>query len=385
MKIECLHTTDYCSMAIENCILLEKLHLESMMEIMDLERDFIESCLEMGQVMTEALDGVEVEVTKKRGIFKRILDALNALFGKFKQKVLILIDKNEQWLKENLIYITPENVSKLGEVEIMPYWRLNLEKVDTDLTNMVKKLITKTKNNPEKYADNEDLVKIVRETVGGNSDLASDVKNFLRTGRANAPAAKPEKVTGKQLSANLKPMTQYVLEYDKYTQAGIREFNRAVESFVKSIQTSYNLESFCYLENADYSVTEIGLLPNLEILTEAGKDQELKNGKINDNKQNNSTTKVTVNSVVGDKESEGNNKVNSDKITQYCKNITNIFKILEGALLTVLEEIYLTFVNLFKAVVNAIKPEKDKDGDKDDDKGKDTDNKKGKKEKPKKK
>ena len=358
--------TDFTVLALENTLKLEKIYRESMMEIMTIEEEFIEGCLEMGQIVTEALDATEVEVTKKRGIFQRILDALEALFGTFKQKITILMDKNSQWLKANLVNINKESISKLEEVELIPFWTRTADAISNALQDVTNTLINRTKASPEKFASMEELEKIVRQKIGGKGDLVADSKNFFVTGKPNGGSPKPVKINGPSLAIHVDEMTSYVLEYDKIVVPRLNKFMNSIKTTVKSLQTSTKLESFCFLENATYNDTEIGLLPNFSIVTEAGdndpKDNQLSNGKINDNKKNQSMTTVTV-TKSGENGENDKGDENSAKITEYCKNVTNILKLLQGAALTVLETKYITYINLFKAVVANDKSKGSKESD----------------------
>lgn len=358
-------TTDFTVLALENTLKLEKIYRESMMEIMEIEEEFIEGCLEMGQIVTEALDATEVEVKKKRGIFQRILDALEALFGTFKEKITILMDKNSQWLKANLVNVTKESISKLGEVELIPFWTRTADAIGNALQDVTNTLINRTKASPEKFATMEELEKIVRQKIGGKDDLSSDAKNFFVTGKPNSGAPKPVKINGPSLAVYVDEMTSYVVEYDKIVVPRLNKFMNSIRTTVKSLQSTAKTESFCFLENAVYNDTEIGLLPNFSIVTEAdnggSKDNQMSNGKINDNKKNQSMTSVTVTSNDNDKDDK--NDENSAKITEYCKNVTNILKILQGAALTVLETKYITYINLFKVVVANDKSKGSKESD----------------------
>lgn len=369
LRIASQPTTDFTVLALENTLKLEKIYRESMMEIMTIEEEFIEGCLEMGQIVTEALDATEVEVKKKRGIFQRILDALEALFGTFKQKITILMDKNSEWLKANLVNINKESISKLAEVELIPFWTRTADAISNALQDITNNLINRTKASPEKYATMEELEKIVRQKIGGKDDLVSDCKNFFVTGKPNGGTPKPVKINGPSLAVYVDEMTSYVLEYDKIVVPKLNKFMNSVKTTVKGLQASTKLESFCFLENAAYNDTEIGLLPDFSIVTEAGdnntKDNQLSNGKINDNKKNQSMTVVTV-TKSDENDQDGKGEENSAKITEYCKNVTNILKLLQGAALTVLETKYITYINLFKAVVANDKSKGSKESDKSD-------------------
>ena len=223
MVIQNQANNDFTVLALRNNLKLEKIYRESVMDILALEADFIEGCLEMGQIVTEALDKTEVEVTKKRNIFERIMDAIEALFGTFKQKITILMDKNSQWLKNNLVNITKESLSKLGEVELVPYWKRNADSISNALQDIANTLVNRTKSSPEKYASMEELTKIVRQKIGGSNDLASDAKHFFRTGQPGI-ATKMVKTNGPSLAVYIDEMRDYVVQYDKIVVPKINKF-----------------------------------------------------------------------------------------------------------------------------------------------------------------
>lgn len=363
LKIQNQANNDFTVIALQNNIRMEKIYLESVIDIMSIEADFIESCMEMGQIVTEALDSTDVEVTKKRNIFDRIMDAIEALFGTFKEKVKVLMDKNNQWLKANLVNITKENVSKLGDVELVPYWTRSADAISNSLQDITNTLVNRTKASPEKYSSMDELTKIVRQKIGGSGDLASDAKHFFRTGKPNVET-KPVTINGPSLSVYIDEMYNYVIQYDKVVVPRLNKFMNTIKSTVNGLKSTGKVESFCFLENAMYSDTEIGLLPNFSIVleeTKDPKDTQMQNGKIDDNKGK-SMTSVNVTGKTDDEKKQETE--NSAKLTEYCKNLTNILKILQGAALTVLEEKYITYVNLFKAVINNDKSNKPKEGEK---------------------
>lgn len=370
-------TNDYVGLAIQNNIKLEKVYLESVLDVFECEKGIMEDCLEAGMITLEALTKTEVEVTKKRSIMQRIMDALNALFGKFKQKIIILSDKNNAWLQKNLVHLTPKNFKALPEIEAYPLWERTYTEIMADLQKIANGVVNQTK---EKQPDLNGIEEVVRKTIGGKNSLGADAITYFRSGKANDPL-KPVKVNGEQLSEYFQEMYGYAVKYDKLVVPAVQKFINQVQNIVKTIAPPEAAqESFCYLEGIPYSDSLIGMLPNpySSLVLEEAADTEMKNGKINDNKKDNSkkddegpASVTSIKLTDKGKEESGESKQTHD--TQYVKDITNVLKILQGAALTVLEERYLLCISIFKAVLkNAGIAE---DGKEKDDKAKDTNKK----------
>ena len=379
-------TNDYVGLAIQNNIKLEKIYLESMLEVYEAEKAFIEDCLEAGMITLEAMDKTEVEVVKKRNIIERIFDALNALFGKFKEKITILTDKNAIWLKRNLVNLNMENVKKLPEFEAYPLWLRTDKDIMNDLQTLANNVINQTKN---KHPDLQGIEAVVRKTIGGKGDsIGKDAIAYFRSGKRDVPL-QTVKINGEGLSKYFQEMYNYAIKYDKIVVPSVQKYMNQLKNTVKTIAPPEQVnESFCYLENALYSDTMIGLLPNpnASFVLEETEDSQVKNGKIDDNPNKEKTQSVTS---IKMSSSDDDKKDTKSKVqdTQYVKDVTNVLKILQGAALTVLEERYLLFIAIFKAVLNNAGAKVDDKGDSKDEENNQSsnDNSSDKKEKKKKK
>lgn len=354
-------TNDYVGLAIQNNIKLEKIYLESMLEVYEAEKAFIEDCLEAGMITLEGMEKTEVEVVKKRNIIDRIFDALEALFGKFKEKITVLTDKNAIWLKKNLVYLNMENVKKLPEFEAYPLWLRTDKDIMNELQTLANNVINQTKN---KQPDLKEIENVVRKTIGGKSEsIGKDAIAYFRSGKKDTPL-QTVKINGEGLTKYFNEMYNYAIKYDKIVVPSVQKYMNQLKNTVKTIAPPEQVrESFCYLENAFYSDTEIGLLPNPNVpfVLEETVDSQVKNGKIDDNPNKEKTQSVTsIKMSSSDDKKEDKEKTHD---TQYIKDVTNVLKILQGAALTVLEERYLLFIAIFKAVLNNA-------GTKVDDKGK---------------
>lgn len=354
-------TNDFVGMTIQNNIKLEKIYLESVLEVFEIEKAIMEDCLEAGMITMEAIEKTEVEITKKRNIIDRILDALNALFGKFKEKITILSDRNAQWLKRNLVYLTEENMKKLPEIEAYPLWERKYSEIMDDLQRLANGLVNQTK---EKQPDMKGIEEVVRKTIGGKNDLGKDAIAYFRSGKAGE-GLKPVKITGEGLSKYFQDMYGYAVKYDKIVAPAVQKFMNQLKNIVRTIAPPETAtESFCYLEGTYYSDTALGLLPNLygSPVLEETEDKQVKDGKIDDNQKNEEGPKSVTSIKITDKGKADQDGTKQTHDTQYVKDITNVLKILQGAALTVLEERYLLFISIFKAVLQN-EGVKNKDGD----------------------
>lgn len=367
-------TNDYVGLAIQNNIKLEKIYLESVLEVFECEKNIIDHCLEAGMITLEALTETEVEVTKKRSILQRIMDALNALFGKFKEKIKILSDKNNEWLKKNLVHLTPKNFKELPEIEAYPLWQRSHTEIMADLQKIANGVVNQTK---EKQPNLEGIEEVVRKSIGGKDSLGKDAITFFRSGKPNEPL-KAVKINGEQLSEYFQDMYGYAVKYDKLVVPAVQKFMNQVQNIVKTIAPpEATEESFCYIEGIPYSDSLLGMLPNPygSLVLEETADEEVKNGKINDNKKDDEGPSSVTSVRLTEDGKDNKDKAKQTYDTQYVKDITNVLKILQGAALTVLEERYLLCISIFKAVLkNAginqegkAKDDKPQDSDKKDD------------------
>lgn len=343
--------TDFTLIALESNIQMEKFILESMLDIMAYESEYMTNCLEAGYIVSEALDEIDVEVKKKRNIVDRIFDAIEALFGSFTEKVKILVNKNEQWLRKNLINVKAKHLAELGELEMYPYWTRTSDKIFADLQNITNDLVNSTKNNQEKFKDIDEIKKVLEKRIGDTKDIATTAKNFFRTGKINGKA-ELMKLNGKDIATFYPEIYNYCIKYDKVVIPKVNKYMNSMKTTIKNLTKDVTTESFCFLENTSFANTELGLLPDFSMVLEAGEeDKELANGKIDDNKTKLTTVKINGNNDNKDTENNDKKEANSDTVA-YCKNLTNVLKILQGAAVTVLEEKYMTYINLLKAVVN---------------------------------
>lgn len=343
-------TNDYVGLAIQNNIKLEKIYLESVLEVFECEKSIIQDCLEAGMITMEALDKTEVEITKKRSVIDRILDALNALFGKFKEKITILTDKNAKWLQKNLVYLTEENFKKLPEIEAYPLWTRTHTEIMADLQKLANGIVNQTKT---KQPDMKGIEVVVRQTIGGKNDIGKDAISYFRSGKSGEDL-KPVKINGEGLSSHFQDMYGYTVKYDKIVAPAVQKFMNQLKNIVKTIAPPENVaESFCYLEGVNYSDTLIGLLPSPygSPVLEETEDKQVQSGKIDDNPNNDDGPKSVTSIKVTDKGKAEQDGTKQTHDTQYVKDITNVLKILQGAALTVLEERYLLFISIFKAVL----------------------------------
>lgn len=340
-------STDYTILAIENNMEFEKVYMESMIKILELEADYIDTCLEFGCITMEAVEKEEYEKTEKRNIFDRILDAISALFGAFTKKVTLLINRNDQWLKKNFININEEVFSKMGDVEIFPYWKNSLNERESSVQTILNGVISTSERNPKLYADPEKLNELIRKYIGGKDSIAEDCKNFFRTCKKNE-IPKVQVFKGSDISKHVNTIKAYIKDYDKEVVPLTNKYMNNIKKLVKKAQAASDnvSESFCVLEGVSYSDTFIGSLPNMCIVTEAT-DLKVKGSDLYSAKSSGDGS--------DDDDTSGDDK--SDKregdtnISQYYKTLTNFLKIVHGAFLTVLEEIYLSFVNLCKKAI----------------------------------
>jgi len=112
----------YLEEAISCSIFTDQMFYEGILEQLDIERDFMLSCLE-NNIILEA-DGGE----KKTNWIRAIIDFIKNLFKKFSEKVAELFDNDGPWIRNNLPKVKTLNYKGL-KVNTLEYWKIDTSNI----------------------------------------------------------------------------------------------------------------------------------------------------------------------------------------------------------------------------------------------------------------
>lgn len=374
-----MRRNDYVLMAVQSNIDIERFYVESMLQIFEIENDFITECMESGMITIEAAEIHEEEKKVKRSFIDRIFDALHALFGTFKKKTLSIVDRDKDFFQNDLADITEEDKQNCPDFKCCPYWDNNSTQIIfSNLKKITDPLMNACKND-KNMKTMEDMEKVVRGVVGGeNQNIARDVERFLNTGD-KSKSFEEVTCTSKDLEEHWLEICDYCSRYDKIIMTNMRKNIRNLERDANNLERALNAksespasmsssdnkneaqkESFCYLENTTYNNTLIGGLydPFVDYVLEADNNTNSSSNTSNNNsndksksdaKLSTSVTAVTPEDNKTDDEKKKDQEQKDNDI-EMLKNLIAMIKILEGAVCNVLEAKYTTFMNILRFV-----------------------------------
>lgn len=356
--------TDYTDYAFQSNIDIERHYVESMLQIYELEKEFILECLQSDMITLEAAEIEEDEKVVKRGIIDRIFDALEALFGTFKKKMLSIVDRDKDFFQNKLNDITHDDIMNCPKFEAIPYWKTDDHSVaGNNLTKVTSGLMNGCRTN-DQLKTMDDMKKIVRNVVGGdNEKIARDIENFLNSGQKGQ---KLEKGTfGPETLDNIwDDIVHYCASYDKLCIGYLKKQIKSVERDARNLERSLNAagkvkeettkESFCYLENTSYKNTLISTLydPFADYVLEA---DDSSNNKDDKDEKMSSSVKAASDGDSNDNKSDEEKKKEKEQKgndVEFLKNLIAMIKIIEGSALNVLETRYNTYMNILRFVYN---------------------------------
>lgn len=364
---------NYIEEAINSELLSDQLFNDSILEQMDVERDFMLACLENNII----LEAEAPESDKKSNWLKTIIENIKNIFNKFIQNVQDLFKNDEKWIADNIPKLKDLDFNGL-KVDIIPYWKLDEKKITATLNSLQKEV------NNMKYGDarlrnlqdREDVENSgeFKKYIRKNGNFADGIKSYFKTGENNEP--KPVKLEGDSLKIIcVNQMSRYVNEYNSTLLPSLKSsynnFNNMLSRIEKEISRNKPVgESFCVIENAYYTDTELTLCMNYNTLFEADGDNNTqpKSNEQNKTENKNTTDKSTLNKVedTSDKNdnnnsnqsntNDTNNNTNKDGNTQYytyLKHVVQLNQLAIAAALTACEERYRAYMSVLRGVVAA--------------------------------
>jgi len=339
----------YLEEAISCSIFTDQMFYEGILEQLDIERDFMLSCLE-NNIILEA-DGGE----KKTNWIRAIIDFIKNLFKKFSEKVAELFDNDGPWIRNNLPKVKTLNYKGL-KVNTLEYWKIDTSNIINTLNEFQREITTIKPGDSriQKLQSREDVEKSgpFKKYVRRNSTFSDGIKAYFKTSDTNEP--KTVTLEGDNLKKYCTgEMSKYVVEYNSTLLPSLKNTYNNFEKMLSNVERELNKtqsvgESFCVLENAYYKDTELSLCSNADIIFEATNNDDVPLNKVqstdnNDNDNNNSDNK------------NNNNTPKNENVEyyNYLKHVIQLNQLALAAAMTACEERYRAYMSILKGVVSA--------------------------------
>lgn len=271
---------------------------------------------------------------KGREVFKKVWETIKAFFTKlttlFSDKATKIKKKDEDWLKGIDKRIKQLDVSN---IEIDVY-----EGVSKSYNDSVNKLTPITTKLHSLKTDGQihEMSKIITDKYRDNNDnLKQGIINYMRTGN---PKKEMSIVTikGSQITSTLESMRKYCLDY--ISDAGrLQKIIKDGENFAKRLEKEASrrnvaTESYCFIEECDYTQTELILCENYYVLLEADDKKETPGVR-----------------TVGDAKDIANN-MDDKSLSSYTKAVRDE-QVVVSALLTALEGRYFEYIKILRSLI----------------------------------
>lgn len=355
---------DYTILALESSINDMKILREHLQDTMRSESEFILGCLEASMIVMEAN-------TNKPSIIDKITKNMKAFFEKikaiFRTKAIEQAKKHEEWIKTNR-----DNIVKLASkltIEVLPYWEGNYN----EHMRIIKSTVDSAVRNIEGKKFTHDYAsKVISPKFVTDKNVIEYLKNFYRIGERDQLNLKQVKITGKDLASKVEGMLKYTMEYvgvvvpavNQTSDNIIKAMDKVGQSLGKATKTdtNYKVTSESYLFIEDCIVQESDLVSCInytsvmeaEDKTEPVKPEEKKKTEITDS--DGDTTSATKVSVISDEENSEEKKEEKREKSQeeinFINEVTSFIKLLYSAFTTVMEERYITYINILRSIGN---------------------------------
>lgn len=337
-----------------------------LLSVMESESEFMLSCLESMSI----IDGMDTLLEAKGGpgIWEKIKEFFKNLMGVFTSKVKSFSDRDLKWLNANVNKLKNTNVDGIS-MELLSYWKVDFNTIKNTTQSTINRLFADIKsvkkiliNASAKNDKLSELVKFDAFTKYDNGDGSTEgYKNYLRTG--NNKGSKPVTIEGAELKRLIPGFIDYCLSYERdvvpfiKTQMNfIDRETKTIESRIKSVKEHTLLVEDCILTES-----ELRYCQGFEILTEADENISVTTVKVNKStEENNDETKKDNNSKdtnsTDDKKEDYYSNTSKAELKYLNEGLSNI-KLVLTSTMTVLEEKYVTYMKVLRAVMSSGKEE----------------------------
>jgi len=360
---------NYIEEALHSNLFSDQLFYEEVLEQLEVEREFMISCLE-NNIILEA----EAPASEKKGSWiQTIRDAIKKIFDKFVSVLEDLVKTDDAWIKSNIPKLQGLNYDGLS-VNTLEYWKVQ----PGDINNILSELQKEINNVGPKDSRLKNLQ--TREQVEDfgafkkykkrNKNFTESIKIRFKVGDDNEP--NPVPLSGDALKKQcIGEMSKYVVAYKATILPTLKTSYNNFNNMLNNVERKMNVtksvkEAYCLIENAYYSDTELSLCSNYDKVFEADEQTNTTNKttvtttkSIEDNKpvmnKVQDTSKGNENKT--DTSTGQNAKANTqDETTEYytyLRNAIQLNQIALAAAMTACEEKYRAYMSILKGVVAA--------------------------------
>lgn len=297
---------------------------------------------------------------KIKNLFKRIVDFIKNMSARFKDNLQNLFQNGGKWVADRKDQFAQINYEELS-TDIVPYWTgPEMGAIDLVTRDLKKGLpgLTGSFKAKELSAFQMDYLKNFHDKDG---DLKEGLKNFYRVRNVNGKDR--IKVQGSSLK-NLvtTKFVPYIAKYEttiRDVEAQINKVQRELDAISRRVNDR-DIATESFLFGASFESTEIGFYEDLlQGVMEAVEDEK---GTTKDSASGNNTNatiikdKRTTQQKENDKgEEEFNSKLDnsSDNQIKTYYNFATTQQLVITTYLTILEERYIAYMNVLKAVWKA--------------------------------
>lgn len=351
-----IDTIDFVDIAMENSIKFSNECLEIMESMIQSEFLYIESCLEVGQIVMEAeSEQTTQKVVKKQNGVMALITALKNLINRFIDKATEI----SEGISGKISYITGKYSDesfwkKINEVECLPYWQNSRTKIINDCENFVDILVSKFQSDPQKYSNTEELQNLIKQRTGFvKYDFKNALEAYFASGKKDQEL-KSAKFSYTVLHKNGEEIVSSCSQYGKTSKA-FSKITSKVESKLNNFKTVQ--ESVIYGDVLESTI--LGNLPReYDVVLEA-EDKQLQDGKIDDSPKNdnNDNNKPDLNTGIKiDKNNDSNNSSKNTTSQSSVKGLPELNTCIQtiiGAAMNVLQKKFLNS----RAIINALTPD----------------------------
>lgn len=358
----------YLEEALMSDIVVDQIYNEEILEQLDVEQDFMISCLE-NNIILEAEN--PSNTNNKGGWLTSIKTTIKNIFNKFLEVVTELFRNDEKWIKENLAKIPSINFKGL-KVTTLAYNEVNIESIKRDLQNMQNGITKYKPSDTNKLNNLQSREQVEKADPFRNYNMVKDltfadrIKIYFKTGEGY----EPKQITLEDDALKnmcVGEMSKYVSTYNSAIAPALKQsysnFDRLLAQVEKDIANSKSAnvkESFCLIENAYYSDTELKLCSNYNAIFEA--EAPVQNNTNNTNTNNNDNKPAlhkVEDTIKDDKEKPVNSpngvEVAKDASTEYYNYVKIAIQLNQTALtaaMTACEEKYRAYMSILRSVIS---------------------------------
>lgn len=305
---------------------IQNIIYESYVDLYIDEENYIDSLLDdivmeevkaTGVVKGAAKAGANVAKGATR-MWEALLGFLRNIREMFLSKHKKITERDAKWLKDNANSILTLKTDGV-EINIHSDFKRSLVQSKTHYTNFKNAINT----NIDRFKTYDEFKNYMKKFYNADGNLKIGLTNLYRTGNVNEEY-KIQTLTGNAVKTALSPLLDFCNAFIEAYKDISKELKES-EAFIKSLQRqvktrNITTEGYCYIEEAYYNDTDLGLMYDFSIITEddtsnTDNAKPADNSKPADDKQEKKKVEVKER----DEMKETTDKMSDSKLSLYNK------------------------------------------------------------------